>query len=249
LQAIITIINCKYHQAFIVLNLQPDCSTASQAQKVSSNRMEGKYRYLGYFMALLIPLVFFAFYKSYFISFPQFSQRINIFDHVHATISVIWMLMLIVQPILIKNKLYKTHRIIGKASYMVFPLLILSFIPREIILFHSDNSKDLFFPVADTFVLVPLYVLAIYNKKNVARHMRYFIASALVLLGPTIGRIGYAWMHWTALTTQHVQYAVIYTILISLILYDGQNLKKSKPYLVAIAFFLMHQLTYYIIFL
>lgn len=185
---------------------------------VNQNTMEKRYRYLGLFMTLLIPLVFFAFYQSYFKRFPTFGSRIHIYDHIHATLAMIWIIMLIIQPTLIKNRRYKIHRIIGRISYIIFPLLILSFIPREIILFHSDDRRDLFFPVADSCVLVTLFALAIYNityKKNVANHMRYIISSALVLLGPTIGRIGPKWLGWSATFTQYVQYAIIYAILVA----------------------------------
>ena len=202
-------------------------------------------------MTLLIPLVFFAFYQSYFKSFPKFSSRIHLYDHVHSTLAMTWILMLIIQPVLIQNRQYTLHRIIGKMSYVIFPMLIFSFIPREIVLFHSDDRRDLFFPVADSFVLVPLFSLAIYSvyKKNIAFHMRYIISSALVLLGPTVGRIGPKWLGWSAIFTQNVQYAIIYAVLITLILYDGRNFKKSRPYMVAILLFFIHQLTFYLIFL
>lgn len=211
--------------------------------------MERKYQYTGYAMLLLIPLIFFAFYESYWINFPRFSDHIRPYDHIHATIASLWIAMLIVQPILISRRKYELHRSIGRLSYFIFPLLILSFIPREIVVLNSSSPEDIFFPVADTFVLVPLYILAIYNKKNTAKHMRYMIASALVFLGPTIGRIGPIWFRWSGMLTQNIQYSVIYAVLIGLILYDSNNFKKSRPYMVAIGLFLMHQITFYIIYL
>ena len=179
---------------------------------------------------------------------PRFSSKIKLYDHLHAIIAMTWILMLIVQPVLVKHRRYRVHRLIGQLSYIIFPLLILSILPRVFVIFHSENKKDLFFPVADSFVLVSLYLLAIYHKKNVAKHMRYIIASALVFLGPTIGRIGYNWTNWSQLTTQHVQYALIYAILFLLMIYDGWNLKKSHAYVVAAAFFMLHQIGYYLVF-
>ncbi len=210
--------------------------------------MEKKYKYLGYVMMLLLPLVFAAFYQSYFKTFPHFSARIFLYDHVHAFFATIWVLLLIVQPILISRRQYAWHRRLGRLSYFIFPLLVLSFIPREIRLINSDEPKDIFFPVADTLVLVPLYLLAIYNKRNVAKHMRYMIASALVLLGPTIGRIGPIWFKLPGVATQNIQYSVIYAILIGLVVYD-KNLKKSRPYFVAMALFFLHQMVFYVLYL
>jgi hypothetical protein len=211
--------------------------------------MERKYRYVGYIMILFLPLIFAAFYKSYFEHFPIFSSRIHWFDHVHAIIASAWMLTLIIQPVLASRKKFELHRKIGRLTYFIFPLLILSFIPREIRLIVSDEPKDLFFPLADSLVLIPLYLLAIYNKKNTAKHMRYMIASALVFFGPTIGRIGPKLLGLSGIVTQNVQYTVIYSILIGLILYDNINFKKSQPYLVAIALFFLHQMTFYFLFL
>lgn len=152
--------------------------------------MEKRYQYTGYFMMLLIPLVILAFYKSYFIHFPRFNSRIRFYDHIHAAVASCWVLLLIAQPVLINRRQYAIHRGLGKLSYVLFPVLILSFVPREMVVFNSKSPIGLFFPVADTLVLIPLYSFAIYYKKNVQYHMRFMIASALVLLGPIIGRIG-----------------------------------------------------------
>ena len=61
-------------------------------------------------MILFFPLVFVAFYKSYFEHFPIFSSKIHLYDHVHAAIATTWILLLIAQPILISKKKYELHR-------------------------------------------------------------------------------------------------------------------------------------------
>ena len=152
--------------------------------------MDRTYKYLGYFLLLLIPLTFAGFYKTYFEPFPNFGKNIDIYIHIHAVIASLWIAILIVQPFLIVNKKIALHRSVGKLSYVVFPLLIISFIPRIIKTINSGDIQFLFFPLADGFLLVTFYVLAIYYKKKTAKHMRYMIASALVLMGPTFGRIG-----------------------------------------------------------
>ncbi len=211
--------------------------------------MDRTYRYLGYFLLLLIPLTFAGFYKTYFEPFPNFGKNIDIYIHIHAVIASLWIAILIVQPFLIVNKKIALHRSVGKLSYVVFPLLIISFIPRIIKTINSGDIQFLFFPLADGFLLVTFYVLAIYYKKKTAKHMRYMIASALVLMGPTFGRIGPNLLGWSELSTQNVEYAIIYTILVILILYDLKNKRKFQPYLIAIVGFVIHQLVYYWVFL
>lgn len=210
--------------------------------------MERKYSLLGYFMLLLFPLVFLAFYKSYFEHFPQFADRIKYFDHIHASLAILWVLMLIVQPVLIVNRKYSLHRTIGRGSYLVFPLFFLSFLPREIILIQGDHPKDLFFPLADSLVLLTLYVLAVRNKKNIGNHMRYMISSALVLLGPTIGRIGPIWLGLSFQATQYIQYGITLAILLMLIIYDGR-IQKSRPYLLAAGLFAVHALAFTVLYI
>lgn len=211
--------------------------------------MEKKYRYLGYFMLVLIPLIFAGFYKTYIEQIPNFGERINSFIHIHAAIAAIWISMLIAQPFLILNKKFALHRTIGKLSYIVFPLLILSFVPQMIRIVHSENPENLFYPLADCVLLIVFYSLAIYNRKTSSKHMRYMIATAIVFLGPTIGRIGPIWMGWSGIFTQNVQYGIIYLILLSLIVYDKSNRRKYNPYVVAIACFAVHQVVFYLVFL
>jgi len=79
--------------------------------------------------------------------------------------------------------------------------------------------------------------------------MRFMIASAVVFLGPTIGRIGPFIFGWSEILTQNVQYGIIYLILVSLIIYDKMNNKAFKPYLFALICFLIHQIVFYIVFL
>lgn len=199
-------------------------------------------------LILLIPLTFLAFFKTYFNQFPAFEENITSYIHLHAAIASIWILMLIVQPILIRNRKNHLHKKIGKISYIVFPLLILSFIPQMIRIINSDNPKVLFFPLADSILLTLCYSLAIYHRKNVSKHMRYMIGTAIVLLGPTIGRIGPLILGLSENVTQNSQYGLIYLILIGLILLDRKNGKNFQPYLQILGVWIIHQIVFNVIF-
>ena len=210
--------------------------------------MEKKYRYLGYVLLLLFPLIFAGFYQTYFKNFPV-ADKITYFEHLHALIAIIWVLLLVVQPILIRNKNYRLHRKLGRFSYFVFSLLILSFVPQIIKVVKTEPLENLFFPLADSCLLLAFYLLAIHYRRNIAKHMRYMIAGALVLLGPTIGRIGPILFGWSGLLTQNIQYGIIYSILIGLLIYDAKKLRINRPYILAAVLFMLHQLVFYIMFL
>jgi len=209
--------------------------------------MDKSYKYLGYFFLLLIPLTIAGFYKTYIVQFPNFNENITYFIHIHAFIAMVRIGILIIQPFLIVNKKFALHRKVGKLSYVVFPLLILSFLPQMIRTANSDNPKNLFFSLADCTLLIVFYSLAVYYKKISSKHMRYMIATTLVFLGPTVGRIGPIFLGWSEMVTQNVQYLIIYLILISLLFYDKKNGRKFHPYAIAICFFVAHQIVYHIV--
>ncbi len=211
--------------------------------------MDKTYKHLGYFFLLLIPLIFAGFYHSYFKPFPNFGNKFDVYLHLHSIIATLWVAILIVQPFLILYKKVSLHRSVGKLSYIIFPLLILSFFPRIMKIYNAGDFQFLFFPLADGILLMLFYGLAIYNKRKTGKHMRYMIASALVLLGPTFGRIGPHLFGWSEILTQNIQYLIIDTILISLVLYDRKNHRQYQPYLVAIALFIVHQIIYHLVFL
>lgn len=210
--------------------------------------MDKAYKNLGYFLILLIPLTLLGFYKTYFNQIPVFEDNINTFIHLHAIIASIWILMLIVQPLLIRNRKNEWHKLVGKISYLIFPLLILSFIPQMIRISNSDMPEFLFFPLADGILLTLCYALAIYYRKNPALHMRYMIGSALVFLGPTIGRIGPLLLGMPTSLTQNLLYIIIYLVLAGLILLDYKKGKNFKPYIIIFTTWVIHQIAFNLVF-
>lgn len=200
-------------------------------------------------MLLLILLTITGFYKTYIGQYPVFDEKIDLFIHLHALIASVWILMLIIQPFLIRRNKFKAHRIIGKLSYIIFPLLILSFVPQMIKIVDSGYINRLFQPGRDCVLLFIFYGLAIYNRKNISLHMRYMIATALVFLFPTTGRIFHIIFEMPVLVGTSVTYLIIYVILISLVIYDKKNKKNYKPYLVTMFCMIVSQIIFYIIFI
>lgn len=210
--------------------------------------MERSYRYLGYFLLLLLPLIALAFHRSYGSKIPDFEPGFDPFIHVHAILATIWVAMIIGQPFLVANKKITLHRLIGKFSFVVFPLLVLSFVPAWVKIINSGAYENLFFSLGDCVLLVTFYSLSIFYRHHSPRHMRYMIAAALVLLGPTIGRIGPIVFGLGMIVTQTIQYSIILLILIALVAYDRSNNRDSTPYRLTIAAFGLHALIFYIIF-
>lgn len=210
--------------------------------------MENNYKKIGFFFLIILPLVAIGFYPSYFGLFPVFNTKIDFLVHVHFFFSVLWIMVLISQPFLIMNKQYHWHRLLGRATYVIFPLWILSFLPMIYNVIQKGIYKNLLFPIGIMSILLILYVLAIMNRKTSAKHMRYMIASAVVLIDPTIGRLTFN-IFKDDLIGMPITYAIMNLILVGLIWMDKRNGKDYQPYLVALTCFIVYNISFLIVFL
>lgn len=206
--------------------------------------MEKTYKNIGYFILLLIPLTLFGFYKTYFIKFPYF-ENIDFYIHLHAFIAFLWVLLLGFQPIFIRNRRYDLHRKLGKFTYYLFPLLILSLVPQ--IINELQRGDTIYNTIANGILLTTFYVLAIVNKKNTAKHMRYLISMALVFVIPTLGRVIGIWFGVPIDLMYHMVLTIINMTLLGLIIWDKSNNRDVQPYLIALTAFVLYQIGYIIL--
>ncbi len=211
--------------------------------------MERSYKYLGYFFLLLIPLAIAGFYKTYLVQFPTFEKVKYTFIHIHAVLATLWVALIIMQPFLIARKKLAWHRTLGKVSYIIFPLFMLSFTPGVWNTLHSPAPRYAFFAIGDGTLLIIFYVLGIIFRRKSPIHMRYMIAAAMVLMGPTVGRILPGFFGLSEAATQHTQFAIIQSALLILVLWDIKNKRNYRPYLVAMAGWCIHHLIFCYLFL
>lgn len=93
----------------------------------------------GYFFLGILITAFFGFFPTYFFDAEKPLHTFGIYTHFHATMMTLWFAILITQPFLIRNKKANLHKLLGKASYVFFPLLIISMV----LLIHSSlNSAE-----------------------------------------------------------------------------------------------------------
>lgn len=218
--------------------------------------MEKAYKNTGYFMLLLVALIAIGFYKTYFGQFPEFNKtptvlshsRVNIFYHFHAALATLWILLLIIQPLLIRYGKSKIHKTIGKISYFIFPFLVLSFILLIISILQAKHPILAYLPISGSTWLILFFSLAVYNRKNTPLHMRYMIGTATTFLGPAFGRIGTMLLGLSPNVTQNIQYVIIYTILAGLIFLDRKHGKNFKPYILIMVAWVIDQIVYNILF-
>jgi hypothetical protein len=140
------------------------------------------------------------------------------------------MAMLIVQPILIKRKQLGLHRQLGKMSYVLFPLMLLSIC----LVAHSrldpnggPMERQLIMPGKDIVLLLVAYCIAIVNRHKVQIHARAMVATGLVFIEPALVRfVYYAFQHEGQLG-YFITIGVLYTVFLGLIVIEWKQ-KKGR---------------------
>ena len=148
----------------------------------------------GYFFIALMALAFAGFWKSYFSRFFNGTNDYNSYFHFHASMMVLWVLILIAQPLLIRKKKLHIHRIIGKLTYVLMPIMLLSVllimnsglkqVPAEQITFAS-----VIFPIRDFFFLLIFFTIGVIYRHNIQVHARGMILTGIVFIEPALFRL------------------------------------------------------------
>ncbi len=224
------------------------------------------YYNLGYWFLLLIVLVFAGFYTSYFTVF--FEPKAPIL-HIHFTLMVLWIAMLITQPFLIKYKKLALHRTMGKISYVLVPLVLISaflmirysyyisvkdlqqkaaqglnqFSHNQILQQAAINVAIAFFYF---FLFALFYSLAVINKRKSALHSRYMVACSLTLLGPTVDRIVFFNVKLPAYITYELPTLIIIDILlVMLLLKDYRDKRSTKTLWICLVIYIIAEALYF----
>lgn len=227
------------------------------------------YHNLGYWFLLFIVLVIGGFYTTYF---TRILEPMPVVIHIHFILMTLWLMMLIAQPFLIKYKKLSGHRLLGKSSYILVPLLLITgfllirneyyrnlnglteqvvkglkqYSPVEILKEVAATPIGLFYL---TWFLV-FYCLAIRNKRQAPKHARYMLATALTLTGPTVDRI--VGIHFHIYTVAGISSFIIsfliIDIVLALLLYlDYKNKKETKTLWTCLLIYTIGQILYYIL--
>ena len=227
------------------------------------------YHNLGYWFLLFIILVTAGFYTTYF---TRLFEPTTAVIHIHFVLMVLWLMMLIAQPFLIKYKKLSWHRLLGKASYLLVPLVLLTafLLIRDEYYRNLDglnlevakglkqySSAEILQRVAATpialfyFIWFALfYFLAIKNRRKSTKHARYMLATALTLIGPTVDRIvgiHFHIYHIAGISSFVLSFLIIDIVLALLLYLDYKNKKETKTLWTCLAIYTVGQLLYFIL--
>lgn len=152
------------------------------------NRKINTYFILFFLMAVV------AFWPGYF---GQIFGDVDGHFHRHGLSMTLWLMMLILQATLIRKAKFTQHRWVGKASYVIAPLVIITTIDlvhfafTSIQQFRVESMYAMTLMVNAVVAFSVLYTLGIYFRKNAAVHSRFMVATVFPLFTPVTDRLIY----------------------------------------------------------
>jgi hypothetical protein len=163
--------------------------------------------WLAWALLLLLPITFFGFYPSYF---GRINGSLPIIYHIHSVMMLAWLLLVIGQPFLISYNKIRLHKLIGKVSYVLMPLIIVSgyfilrfsyqralsgvdvgppgYYPEDLPL-HIKAAEFVVIGIVYWVWLIIYYTLGVVFRKNLLAHATFMLAASLTILGPAGDRL------------------------------------------------------------
>ncbi len=145
-----------------------------------------------YVFPIMLVLAVLGFWPSYFASLQTW--RLSV--HIHSALMFYWMGSLIAQALFVKTGRMDWHRRIGRASFVVAPMIVFFgyLMMREALGLDSwrFTLSDIrviwgLFGTISHFALT--YALAIYFRRDTQLHARFMISTGVILLGASFFRI------------------------------------------------------------
>ncbi len=193
-----------------------------------------------FFSAFLLATLI-AFWPTYFTRLESIaSWRV----HAHGALLFAWCLLLIAQGWLIRDRRAAWHRALGKLSWLLAPLIVVSSLAVE----HASlaraagayNEEALYFAYVIPALLALFALswgLAMFHRRTPGLHLRYMICTPLTMIDPVFARIlgvhfgidfgpgqmiTYALVDaillWLCFIDRHTRYRVFHGMLIAFVL-------------------------------
>lgn len=197
------------------------------------------------YFALLLLVAVVGFYPSFFSRLKD----ADLAHHFHGIAATAWMLLLIAQGWLMRQRNVSSHRMFGRISFVLAPLFVASgFVMIHTMLGNADPFSQTFGPrlaFVDLTTIVYFaiaYGLAIRHRRNVQLHARYLASTAILVLPPALARTSFLIPGIESFEAAfHVSYFASELIVAILLLDDARQGGVRKPYLVLLALLLVQQ--------
>jgi hypothetical protein len=142
----------------------------------------------------LLVLSFIAFWRPYL----SRAQVADPYVHMHAILGVAWLLLLTVQPLLIKAAMLTQHRLLGRigvALGIVFALSGVLLAHRSVVIMGAEQfareGRFVYLPLIMAAIFATALAMAVRYRATPALHSRFMAATMLPLLDPVLARLLY----------------------------------------------------------
>lgn len=162
----------------------------------------GRYRNLTILLALVVPATALAFLKSYQAGLTFSGLPMTALIHAHAASMTLWIVMLAAQAWLIRTRRNKLHRLVGRSSFVIAPLILLIMV----LVVHSTLNRkpeittlDARFEIYDLMQVTGFglaWALAIVYRRKVALHLRFMVSTVFAFGSAIVFRIIMSWFQW-----------------------------------------------------
>ena len=196
--------------------------------------------FFGALLLLAIP----AFWLTYFFP-PRYEADWHV--HVHGVALFAWASLLIVQPWLIGAGRYRVHRQLGKAAYVLAPVIVVSTVLLARYRMHqaTPDFGQLYFLWLQASLMV-IFAIASFQAIRLRRtpglHARYMVCTGLAMVDPIVARVLFFYAGGDIPWTQIVTYLLIDAILLALWLADRRAGNGIRVFPAMLALFVVLEL-------
>ena len=193
------------------------------------------------YLALMIPAILIGFWPTYFGILADLPPTITPVLHTHAFLMFLWVAMLVAQPWLVHARKARIHRLVGRASYLLAPLVIWVGLiaTHEILLRPPDqttqvDAANLILGVGQVVAFGAVWSLAIVYRRTRERHARFMVSTAFAVSTAVVFRVFFSWVpgFGTQPAAVHGNFITLSLILLVLIGHDWRLGIRRSPYLV-----------------
>lgn len=223
-------------------------SSTIEAARVSRESL----RTLQLYFALLVAVTVLAFWKSYFGILGNLPEGITALVHVHAALMILWLFMVIAQAWFVRTKRFRQHRLVGRSSYVIVPVLILSGLVTTHAFFNKPPPPGVTEAELRSLDVITLgqlvafgltWSLAMVYRKQTALHVRFIVSTVFAIGNAIVFRIFNFWVPGfeTIEAATSANGTVLILLLLGLIALDWRRGIRRSPYwVVTLALAFLH---------
>ncbi len=207
---------------------------------------------------LLFVLAHFGFYKTYIRHFPGFADyttpggrkfHFTWIIHFHGMMMIGWLLMLLLQPFLILKGKIKLHRLVGRLSYVLAPLVLFSMYLVTYSSLHRELAQGIAVVARRVALDVPLiiffailYLLAIFYTHKPALHSRFMCSTAFILISPALSRTLRAYLDASRDGSIDMSKNIIVVVAGVIAVIDSWRTKRISPFALVFGFMVLNRI-------